>query len=81
MKLIIARFFDRRLRFELGNAVTEVELKTRFREREFAREAVGSAGFVVRIWVRTLKIFNRPPASGFKVAKFAKEEADLLRGC
>jgi len=52
MKLIIARFFDRRLSFELGNAVTEVELKTRFREREFAREAVGSAGFVVRIWVR-----------------------------
>ena len=51
MKLIIARFFDTRLKFELGEAVAEIEVKTRFRERGFA-------GFVVMIWVRALKVFN-----------------------
>ncbi|MGY8694147.1 MAG: hypothetical protein ACKVGW_08110 [Verrucomicrobiia bacterium] len=65
MKLIIARFFDTRLKFELGKAVAEIEL-------EMLGWKTNIAGFVVRIWVRALNVFNRPPASGFKVAKFAK---------
>ena len=54
MKLIIARFFDTHLKFGPRRKAGDMGVQIRIQETNIA-------GFVVRIWVRVLKIFNRPP--------------------